>query len=300
MPNQTVLVVGHGSRVLDAIDQFHQFTDALSARVNQPVGHCFLELVDPDMATGLTDAAQRVGDGGEVIVLPLFLGAAGHQKNDVAASIQWGRAQFPSVAFRYSTSLGPHAKLVELLDLRVRQALETEPDALSPGETFVLVVGRGSSDPTSNSEIARSAYLLFEKHPYLSVEYAYQAVARPKVDEGVHRCKLLGARQVVVAPYILFTGKVEEDIRHVSSRMAAELGLRALHAQHLGIHPLLLDVAEQRLQEAIDGTASMSCDLCKYRWPMAGYEHQVGQPQITHHLHGGSARRHSHDHHHEH
>ena len=124
-------------------------------------------------------------------------------------------------------------------------------------------------------------------------------MARPRVDEGVRRCKLLGARQVVVAPYILFTGKVDEDIRHVSGRTGAELGLHVLHAPYLGVHSLLLDVAAQRLQEAMDGTASMTCDLCKYRWPVAGYEHQVGLPQTTHHLHGGSA--HSHDrHHHEH
>lgn len=297
MSNRTVLVVGHGSRVPEAIAQFHHFTDDLSARLDQPVHYCFLELADPDMATGLSNAAQSAGNGGEVWVLPLFLGAAGHQKNDVPASIQWAREQFPGVTFRYGTSLAPHAKLIELLDLRVRQVMEADPDALPPEETIVLIVGRGSNDPTSNSEVARSAYLLLEKRPYLSVEYAYQAVARPRVDRGVRRCKLLGARQVVVAPYILFTGKVDEDIRHVSSRMAAELGLRALHAQYLGVHPLLLDVAEQRLQEAIEGTASMNCDLCKYRWPMAGYEHQVGQPQTTHHLHGGSAHHHNHHEH---
>jgi len=163
----------------------------------------------------------------------------------------------------------------------------------------VLVIGRGSSDPTSNGEIARSAYLLFEKRSYMSVEYAFQAVARPRVDEGVRRCNLLGARQVVVAPYILFTGKVDDDIRLVSGHAGVALGLRVLHAPYLGAHSLLLDVATQRLQEVMDDTASMTCDLCKYRWPVAGYEHQVGLPQTTPHLHGGSA--HSHDrHHHEH
>jgi sirohydrochlorin cobaltochelatase len=296
MSNQIALIVGHGSRIPQAVAEFYEFTEALSAHLGQPVRHCFVELVDPDLATGLSDAAQTVGNGGEVNVLPLLLGDAGHQKNDIAFAIQWARVQFPGVIFRYGTPLGVHAKLIELLDLRISQCLEADNKALPAEETIVLAVARGSSDPASNSEIAKIAHLLFEKRPYKAVEYAFQAVAHPRVDEGMRRCQLFGARQVVLAPYILFTGRVDADIRQVAQRTGAELGLRVLLAQYLGTHPLLIEVAAQRLQEAIEGTATMTCDLCKYRLSMAGYEHQVGQAQTSHHLHGGSA--HSHEHHH--
>lgn len=292
MTIRAILVVGHGSRVPAAIVEFRTFTDSLSERVGYPIQQCFLELADPDMATGLTQAARSVGAGGEVVVLPLFLGAAAHQKNDVASAIQWARERFPDILFRYGTPLGCHAKLVELLDLRVRQCLTETKDALPPEHTAVLVVGRGSSDPSANGDIAKTAHLLFERRPYLAVEYAFQAVARPRVDEGVRRCRSLGARQVVVAPFVLFTGRVVEDIRRVAARAGVENGLPVLHAHHLEKHPLLLDVAAQRLAEAIDDGAAMNCDLCKYRFPMAGYEHQVGQQQTTDHLYGGP----THDH----
>jgi sirohydrochlorin cobaltochelatase len=308
MSNQAILIVGHGSRVPEAVGQFHEFTHALSSYLNQPVRSCFLELAEPDLATGLTEAAKLVGDGGEVVVLPLFLGAAGHQKNDVAYAIQWARQQFSDVTFHYGTHLGSHAKLVELMDLRVRECLAVNREALPPEETAVLIVARGSSDPDSNSEVAKLSRLLFEQRSYQTVEYAYQAVARPRVDAGVHRCKLLGAKQVVVAPFILFTGRVDADLRKVSQRTGEELGVRVLQAGYLGIHPLLIEVVAQRLQEATDGTAAMTCDLCKYRFSMAGYEPQVGQPQDSHHLHGGSThshhhhddRHHDHEHHHHH
>ncbi len=300
MSNQTTLIIGHGSRIPKAVAQFHELADGLSAHLGQPVHRCFLELVDPDLATGLSDAAGSVGDGGEVNVLPLFLGGAGHQKNDVAFAIQWAREQFPGVTFRYGTHLGSHAKIIELLDLRVRQCLDVNSDALSPEEIIVLVVGRGSSDPDSNSAIAKNARLLFEKRAYRGVEYAFQAVAHPRVDEGMRRCKQLGARQVVVAPFILFTGRVDEDIRKVSQRAGAELDLPVLQAQYLGVDSLLVEVVAQRLQETIAGTAAMTCDLCKYRHAMAGYEHQQGQPQTSHHLHGGSAHSQDHGHHHGH
>lgn len=290
MANQSVLLVGHGSRRPQAIEEFMQFAAELSNSIRQPVQHCFLELADPDMADGLTQAARRAGDGGTVVVVPLFLGSANHEKNDVAAAIQWGRAQFPEVTFRYGAPLGLHAKLVELLDLRARQALESEPGALPPDQSAVLVVGRGSSDPDSNSEVAKLAHLLFEKRPYLFVEYAFQAVARPTIEQALQRCKLLGAHQVVVAPYILFTGRVYEDIVRVSAQCGLQLGLQVIHASYLGVHPMLVEVGAQRYQEAVDGMASVTCDVCKYRFPMAGYEHEVGQAQHTHHLHGGSAQ----------
>jgi sirohydrochlorin cobaltochelatase len=296
MANPTLLVVGHGSRVTEAVHQVHQFVEALSAALGHPVQHCFLELVDPDLATGVADAVATAGPNGEVVILPLFLGAAGHQKNDVASAIQTMRAQYPGVTFRYGAPLGIHAKLMQLLDLRVRECLAAAEGALPPEETAVLVVGRGSSDPDANSEIAKLAHLLFEKRSYLTVERAYQAVAHPSVDEGIRRCGQLGARQVIVAPFTLFTGAVDEDIRAVSDRAGEALGLRVLHAGYLGVHPLLIDVAVQRIREAMDGSATVNCDLCKYRFPMAGYEHQVGMPQTTHHLHGGAAHHHEHDH----
>ncbi len=291
----TILLVGHGSRAEEAITGFNQFAADLAAFIQQPAQCCFLELADPDMATGLARAAQQAGDGGRVVVVPVFLGAANHEKNDVASAVQWARDRFPSVTFCYGAPLGPHAKLVELLDLRVTQALEMAPGALPAHATVVVVVGRGSSDPDSNSQVARLAHLLYEQRPYCSIEYAFQAVAHPTVEEALRRCHVLGARQLVVAPYVLFTGRVYQDVATVSTRWSQQTGIPALCASYLAPHALLLEVARQRLQEAIDGTAAMTCDLCKYRFPMAGYGDQVGQPQQTHHLHGG---RHGRDHNH--
>ena len=229
---------------------------ALAGRIDQPVESCFLELSDPDLADGLSLAAARAGAGGQVVVLPMFLGAAGHYKNDVASALHWARARFPGVDFRNAAPLGLHANMVRLLVLRVREAERADEARLPSQETSLLIVGRGSSDPGANSEIARLAYLVGDGMPYLSAEYAFQAVAHPTLEEGLRRCRQLGARQVVVAPFLLFSGRVNDDICAVTDRAAAELGLRLLHVPYLGTHPLLLDVAAQRLQEAQEAKGS--------------------------------------------
>jgi sirohydrochlorin ferrochelatase len=184
------------------------------------------------------------------------------------------------VVFRQGTPLEPHAKLVDLLDLRITQALDAKPDSVAAEETCVLVVGHGSRDPDSNSTVAQNAHLLFEGRRYRSVEYAFLVVARPVIVEGVHRAALLGAHQLVVAPYLLFTGSADRRIKRISDQAATELNLHTVHADPLGSHPLLLDVAAQRF-EAADGVATMVCDICKYRWSMAGHEDAVEQPYET-------------------
>jgi sirohydrochlorin cobaltochelatase len=299
MTRTCVLMVGHGSRRPAAVAEFCDLARDVAAAVAWPVQTCFLELADPDLATGLEAAARTVGAGGQVLVAPMFLGAANHEKNDLPAAIHWARQQFSGVTFRYATPLGPHAHLVDLLDVRVREALNAAADGALPAEdTAVVIIGRGSSDPDSNSEVARVAHLLFERRPYRLVTHAFQAVARPTMEEALRQCLLLKVPQVVLAPYVLFTGRVYEDIL-AAAECGRAAGLRVLTAHYLAPHPHLVAIVRQRLMEALEGQAAMTCDLCKYRLPMAGYEHQVGEVQHTHHLHGGS-QGHQHTHHAEH
>jgi len=286
MTRQMILMVAHGSPSEAAIAQTETFRDLVAEKYPASVELCYLELNQPDLTFGLRHAAESVGKDGQVIILPLFLGAASHQKNDLPVALQWARQTFPEVNFYTATPFEPHANLIALLDLRLREALASADQPLAAQDSIVLVVGRGSSDPDSNSEVSRAARLLFEKRDYQWAEYAYQAVARPTVEEGARRAILLGAKQLIVAPYLLFTGWVENEILTVAKAAVAESGLRIVFSKPLGAHPLLAEVALQRVEQALNGVASMTCDLCKYRLPMNGYEHQVGQIQHSHHFKG--------------
>jgi len=253
-PTCALAVVAHGTRSPQGLAESRAFAQALSARLAWPTQLCFLELAEPDLDAGLALAAESVHGDGALVVLPLFLGAGDHYKSDTPDAMRRCAQRYPRLAFRYAAPLGPHSRLIDLLRLRVEQALTATPDAAPAQESAVLVVGRGSLEEDSNSEIARAAYLLWSGAGWRTVEYAFQAVKHPTVEEGVARCRRLGARQIVVAPYLLFAGRVYDDVCDVSAR-AAGPDLQIIHAGYLAgagpsPHPWLVDVAEQRAREA--------------------------------------------------
>ncbi len=75
-----VLIVGHGSRETTANDEFEALVTAYhTVRPDIDVAHGYVELAHPSLTTVLRDLAQRTAT---VAVLPLFLFAAGHLKDD--------------------------------------------------------------------------------------------------------------------------------------------------------------------------------------------------------------------------
>ncbi len=258
MKKQEVVLIGHGSRVPHAVTEFNAFAESLAESLGQPVHTGFLELSEPEMHQALEEAAQRAGEGGEVVAIPMFLGAAMHMKLEISAIIQHVQEEFPHTAIRWSTPLGFHYQLAELLKVRVDEALADTPDALPAEETTVLVVGGGSSDYDSNSSVSKVARVLHEIGGYAAVEVAYQRVTHPNTPEGIERVHRLGAKQVVVVPYLLFTGIVHQKTVAFAEDKAGEFDMPLIHAQYLGpTHPLLLEVVRQRMAEALDGTSEM-------------------------------------------
>jgi sirohydrochlorin cobaltochelatase len=258
MTQPEIVLIGHGSRVAEAVAHFHEFAANLAAYLTTPVHVCFLELSEPDIRSGLDAAARRADAGGEVVAVPLFLGAAYHMKAEINTAIRRVREDFPGVLVRYSTPLGFHFKLAELLKARVEEALARTAEALPAQETFILVVGGGSSDLDSNSSVSKTARVLAELGDYAGVEVAYQRVTHPTTAEGIERCARLGARQIVMVPYLLFTGIIHQKTDRAARESGAALKLPVIHADPLGPdHPLLLEVVAQRLREARDGVSAL-------------------------------------------
>jgi sirohydrochlorin cobaltochelatase len=298
-----VMVCGHGSRDPDAIVEFERVAAGLKAMLpTVDIETGYLEFARPVIRDGLDKLASR--GARRILALPGMLFAASHVKNDLPSEINSFAALNPGIELRFGRDLSIEPKLLKVAAARIAEA---EGDARRPvarAETLLLVVGRGTSDPDANSNIAKITRMLWEGMGFGWAETAFSGVAHPLVEPGLRRAAMLGFRRIVVFPYFLFTGVLVKRIYAALDRVAADHPeIEFLKAGYLGDHPLVLDCFADRIAEMADGEPAMNCRLCKYREQIIGYETAVGAPQQGHHHHvrgiGTEADHGDHHHHHD-
>lgn len=192
-----LLIVGHGTRDASGVAQFRQLIDLVrdrSAGWLPGVDGGFIELAAPPVGEVVTRlAGARLADGGaELVAVPLVLSAAGHGKGDIPAALAREQVRHPGLRYRYGRPLGPHPVLLDVLEARIdaaldeqalgEQARDEQPRGRAPrAGTHVVLVGRGSTDPDGNAEVAKVARLLWEGRGYDDVGLSFVSLAEPSV-----------------------------------------------------------------------------------------------------------------------
>jgi sirohydrochlorin cobaltochelatase len=272
-----LLLAAHGTRDQEGVAAFAALAArvaVLAGRDGTPVAGGFIELSAPALRQAV--AGLAAASPGPVVAVPLMLSAAGHAKGDIPAALARERARHPGLTWTYARPLGPHPVLLDLLAARIA-AVSDDP---APA---VLLVGRGSTDPDANADVVKTARLLWEGRDYPLAETAFVSLARPDVAEGLERCRLLGARRLVVARYFLFPGVLPDRVAEQAAAYAAahpELDIAC--ADVLGDCDEIAALVWERYREALAGDIRMNCDVCVYRIAMPGFEHRVGEPQHPH------------------
>ena len=295
MTGLPMLVVGHGTRSDFGVAEFNAFMGRLQRRQDAPYRAAaggFIELSRPPVTEAV---ASLVGQGHrELIALPLVLVAAGHGKGDIPAALVREQVRHPGMTYTYGRPLGPHPALLDILERRIEKVLGGRERA----DTHVLLVGRGSTDPDANAEIAKVARLLWEGRGYAGVEPSFVSLADPGISAGLDKLRRLGASRIVVAPYFLFPGILPDRIVSQTEAFALEHPFMTVDvADLIGDCDELADLVIERYLEAVSGDIRMNCDTCIYRAAMPGFGDRVGQPQRPHH-HPDDVS-HGPDHHHD-
>src|SRR5450631_1032973 len=219
MTGLPMLVVGHGTRSDSGVAEFNAFMGRLQRRQDAPYRAAaggFIELSRPPVTEAV---ASLVGQGHrDLIALPLVLVAAGHGKGDIPAALVREQVRHPGMTYSYGRPLGPHPALLDILEQRIEKAL----DGTERAHTHVLLVGRGSTDPDANAEVAKVARLLWEGRGYAGVEPAFVSLAEPSVTAALEKVRRLGAERVVVAPYFLFAGVLPDRSVEQAERYACD------------------------------------------------------------------------------
>ncbi|HXT42758.1 MAG TPA: CbiX/SirB N-terminal domain-containing protein [Pseudonocardiaceae bacterium] len=271
---RAMLVVGHGSRDADGVDEFWALAGTIRAAAGELLtGFGFIELASPTVDEAIDDLVARGAT--EIVSVPLVLLAAGHLKNDGPAALARARERHPQVRFTLARDLGIEPNVLEVVTDRIRDlAGDADPEKLG-----VALIGRGCSDPDACADLWKVSRLLADGRGLGTVEPGFVSVATPSVPETLDRLRLLGAGTAVVAPFFLFPGVLLNRIYAEAARWGQDHPeVEVLGAAHLGPDPRLARLVLERYREARAGDVRMNCDLCAYRVQLPGYESKVGTP----------------------
>ena len=273
LDSEAVVLAGHGSRREKSNEQVRELAAGLEGRLGLPANAGFIELAEPSIAEAIGSLVPAVSD---VTVVPLSLFAASHVKADVPLVLNEARAEH-DVGIHGGRHLGVHPSIVELLDDRAAAVEERLGVDRAEDDVLVVLCARGSSDPDSNGDVHKLTRLLYEGRGFLDAEAAFIGVTEPLLEDALHTVSKRRPDAVVVLPYMLGDGVLTDRIRERTAEFDEEYPYAVAGCgDPLGTDDRLLDVLADRFEEARTGDVSMSCDTCKYKVEMDGFEGDAG------------------------
>lgn len=273
MSDDCILLIGHGSREPGSNAEFEAIANAYRlAKPELRVETAYVELARPLLADALAALAPEVP---RITVVPIFLFAAGHVKNDVPLAIAQARSAHPRCQISAAPALGVHPALAELAFQRASACLPSE--AAVRAKTLVLTVGRGSSDPDANGDFCKMSRLIGEGRGLMQVVPTFIGITQPRVDDSLELVARMRPDRLVVLPYLLFSGRLVARLEaQVAAFRARYPWIHTELAPHLGMDEQLLALIDERVRHARSGAVNLACDNCQYRSNIAGLPSQVG------------------------
>ena len=295
--NDTILLVGHGSREASGNAEILLFAERWRARhPDWRIDVGFIEFADPLLDPALNHAARN---SERVLVLPLILNAAGHVRQDIPSAIQRARKRHPDVQFLYAPHLAVSDPLLRILKRFLRQAM-LQLDVPDPRTTGVILLGRGSSDRLANGDVARMARWLWEIGDHERVDLAFTGVTFPRLEKVVRDQVALGMMQIVVMPYYLFTGTLIKRIGRQMENLAAQYPqVRFAHTSYFGFEPEIARMLDERVHALQQGVGAIDLDRLMRPDPFresGGHHHHHHHGHDHHHGHGHGHDHDAHDH----
>ena len=120
----------------------------------------------------------------------------------------------------------------------------------------IILLGHGSRREEANQEVKRLAEMIQEdldqKKEEVPCRVAFLSFGSPDLEEAVDSLVQNGVERVIVTPYFLVTGNhIKKDIPEELERIQQKhSGTKMILASHLGPHPDLIGIVQQRINEA--------------------------------------------------
>lgn len=227
MAAPALIALAHGSRDQRSVATITALAKEVRAqRCDLRIEPAFLDISRPAFHT-VVDRLVKAGHD-EIVVVPLLLTEAFPTDADVPVALAAASQRHPGLQIRATGVLGLEPCFLEVLDVRMREALKTsrvrELDAL-------VLAAAGSTDALANQSVARLARL-WGTHHKLPVTAAFASTAPPAAGEAVRAFRAQGRRHIAVASLFLSPGPLVDR----AAELAIEAGAVAV-SEPLGAHP---------------------------------------------------------------
>ncbi|MDC0999296.1 sirohydrochlorin chelatase [Alphaproteobacteria bacterium] len=280
MQKTGIMICGHGSRSKSAEEEFGLLAVRLKERYpDTPVEYGFLEYSAPNIHMGLNSLRDQGVD--HIVAVPGMLFAATHAKNDIPSVLTTYQEKNPSISVSYGRELALHPEMIAAFEARILQALGV--DHIHTGdlyETMLVVVGRGTSDTYANAEAAKLTRIIAENMGFGWSETVYSGVTFPSVGQGLEMAIKLGYKEIVVAPYFLFSGKLIDRIYNYVDRVSEKApNITFIKAHYLADQDHVINTFVERISEAKAGQMQDNHDL------MGAFKARLARGEIDVHHH---------------
>ncbi|MFD0048710.1 sirohydrochlorin chelatase [Actinomycetes bacterium NPDC127524] len=249
---EAILYICHGSRVekarMEAVSFIKECINQHPAAIQE---YGFLELAEPSIEQAFSNCVKRGAK--KVIVLPVLLLAAMHAKEDIPNELKRIQKRFPFIEIKYGAPIGVHDYMIDILKERIAETGETDIE-----NSIVLLVGRGSSDPDVKRDLTSIAERLKIKTGFSAVEVCFLTAASPGLEEGLVMAGKSKYKNVLIIPYLLFTGILMKTIQKSISTLSRDAGKQFILCNYLGYHPRIGDILQQRAAELSEGASHVS------------------------------------------
>ena len=172
------------------------------------VGTATLEAAEQSLAEQIVQFSRRLSPLGiqQLVIMPLFLLAGIHVKEDLPAEIGYAQQQLRSgLQLKCLTYLGSRPQFKQHVAARIAR---TEADRC-------LLLAHGSRRPAGNRAIQQLGR-------GLDTDVAFWTVA-PDLETQVYQLMQRGHRRIAIAPFFLFPGSITDAITHRTEQIAEHL-----------------------------------------------------------------------------
>ena len=277
-----ILLCGHGSRRKTGTEAFKELVGLLKARYpDYEVDYGFLEFNHPVYEASIERMYQK--GVREIYALPVILFAGSHAKNDIPYEMNTIMGYYDDLTIKMGKHIGVSSFLLELAQKRVLEEEAKHPE-IDRREVCLTVIGRGTTDTDANSDVHKLACMLGEGLGFGFTTVAYSGSAYPSVTRSLELTSKMDFKRTILIPFFFFTGVLLERIYKQVEDFDATSDQEHYYTKAFGHDELILKAFDERLEEAINGTANMNCQMCKYRKQIVGFENEQGKEQVGHHL----------------